>query len=163
MALTVSLTSKEQLKSNGFPLAVGAEKAGRARSAKSVKSTRLVSTVPASGRGSVTARRAGAACYVTKVQPAPPSHTHTYNVKALRKNFLIFHLHSLSCFPDLNFCTHYHPCLNGATCMNTGQGSFTCTCRPGFTGVKCELEMQECDSNPCRNGGICTVSPKHVQ
>lgn len=60
--------------------------------------------------------------------------------------------------PDLNFCTHHHPCVNGATCMNTGQGSYTCTCLPGFTGVNCELEMQECDSNPCRNGGVCTVS-----
>lgn len=64
--------------------------------------------------------------------------------------------------PDLNFCTHHHPCVNGATCMNTGQGSYTCTCLPGFTGVNCELEMQECDSNPCRNGGLCTVSWKQV-
>ncbi|KAA8583203.1 hypothetical protein FQN60_015749, partial [Etheostoma spectabile] len=62
----------------------------------------------------------------------------------------------LLCDQDLNFCTHHHPCVNGATCMNTGQGSYTCTCLPGFTGVNCELEMQECDSNPCRNGGICT-------
>ncbi|CAB1339809.1 unnamed protein product [Coregonus sp. 'balchen'] len=57
---------------------------------------------------------------------------------------------------DLNFCTHHRPCVNGATCMNTGQGSFTCTCPPGFTGVNCELKLQECDSNPCRNGGLCT-------
>uniref|UniRef100_A0A3Q3DQR9 Delta-like protein n=1 Tax=Hippocampus comes TaxID=109280 RepID=A0A3Q3DQR9_HIPCM len=62
----------------------------------------------------------------------------------------------LLCDQDLNFCTHHHPCVNGATCMNTGQGSYTCTCMPGFTGVNCDLEMQECDSNPCRNGGICT-------
>nr|XP_020459274.1 delta-like protein 4 [Monopterus albus] len=62
----------------------------------------------------------------------------------------------LLCDQDLNFCTHHHPCVNGATCMNTGQGSYTCTCLPGFTGVNCELEMQECDSSPCRNGGICT-------
>ncbi|CAL8393388.1 delta-like protein 4 [Gadus morhua] len=62
----------------------------------------------------------------------------------------------LFCDQDLNFCTHHRPCVNGATCMNTGQGSYTCTCLPGFTGVNCELEMQECDSNPCRNAGICT-------
>ncbi|KAL3052736.1 hypothetical protein OYC64_005292 [Pagothenia borchgrevinki] len=62
----------------------------------------------------------------------------------------------LLCDQDLNFCTHHRPCVNGATCMNTGQGSYTCTCLPGFTGVNCELEMQECDSNPCRNGAICT-------
>ncbi|XP_014061604.1 delta-like protein 4 [Salmo salar] len=62
----------------------------------------------------------------------------------------------LFCDQDLNFCTHHRPCVNGATCMNTGQGSFTCTCPPGFTGLNCELELQECDSNPCRYGGLCT-------
>lgn len=46
-----------------------AEKAGRARSATSVKSTQPVSTAPASCHGSVTVRRAGEAYYVTKVQP----------------------------------------------------------------------------------------------
>ncbi|KAI1895485.1 hypothetical protein AGOR_G00106750 [Albula goreensis] len=61
----------------------------------------------------------------------------------------------LLCDQDLNYCTHHKPCHNGATCMNTGQGSYTCACRPGFTGVDCELEVKECDSKPCRNGGIC--------
>lgn len=60
---------------------------------------------------------------------------------------------------DLNFCTHHKPCMNGATCTNTGQGSYTCTCRPGYTGVNCELEVRHCDSNPCRNRGHCVVSP----
>ncbi|XP_055088033.1 delta-like protein 4 [Periophthalmus magnuspinnatus] len=62
----------------------------------------------------------------------------------------------LLCDQDLNFCTHHQPCVNGATCMNSGQGSYTCTCLPGFTGKDCELLMQECDSAPCRNGGVCT-------
>ncbi|XP_048830577.1 delta-like protein 4 [Brienomyrus brachyistius] len=61
----------------------------------------------------------------------------------------------LFCDQDLNYCTHHKPCRNGATCMNTGQGSYTCTCQPGFTGVNCELEVKECDSQPCRNGGRC--------
>lgn len=58
---------------------------------------------------------------------------------------------------DLNYCTHHSPCKNGATCSNSGQRSYTCTCRPGYTGVDCELELSECDSNPCRNGGSCKV------
>ncbi|KAK7925846.1 hypothetical protein WMY93_008156 [Mugilogobius chulae] len=62
----------------------------------------------------------------------------------------------LLCDQDLNFCTHHQPCVNGATCMNSGQGSYTCTCLPGYTGKDCELLMQECDSAPCRNGGLCT-------
>ncbi|XP_061098167.1 delta-like protein 4 [Conger conger] len=59
------------------------------------------------------------------------------------------------CNHDLNFCTHHKPCLNGATCMNTGEGSYTCSCRPGFNGVDCQLRVKLCDSNPCRNGGMC--------
>ncbi|XP_016150062.1 delta-like protein 4 [Sinocyclocheilus grahami] len=62
----------------------------------------------------------------------------------------------LFCDQDLNFCTHHKPCVNGATCMNTGQGSYTCTCQPGYTGVNCELEVRECDSSPCKNGGLCS-------
>ncbi|TKS86422.1 Delta-like protein 4 [Collichthys lucidus] len=62
------------------------------------------------------------------------------------------------CQEHLNYCTHNKPCTNGATCMNTGEGSYTCTCLPGFTGVNCDLEVRECDSQPCRNGGRCMDS-----
>ncbi|RXM93218.1 Delta-like protein D, partial [Acipenser ruthenus] len=57
---------------------------------------------------------------------------------------------------NLNYCTHHKPCMNGATCTNTGQGSYTCSCSPGYTGASCEIEVNECDDNPCRNGGSCT-------
>lgn len=66
--------------------------------------------------------------------------------------------HMSASVTDLNYCTHHKPCLNGATCSNTGQGSYTCSCRPGFTGASCEIEVNECTGNPCRNGGSCTVS-----
>ncbi|KAJ6667326.1 hypothetical protein lerEdw1_017304 [Lerista edwardsae] len=62
----------------------------------------------------------------------------------------------LFCDQDLNYCTHHRPCKNGATCMNTGQGSYTCACKEGFTGIDCEWNISECDSNPCKNGGSCT-------
>jgi len=60
--------------------------------------------------------------------------------------------------PDLNYCTNHKPCQNRAACANTGQGSYTCTCRPGYSGKDCEVEVNECDGSPCRNGGSCNVS-----
>uniref|UniRef100_A0A7N6AGJ0 Delta-like protein n=1 Tax=Anabas testudineus TaxID=64144 RepID=A0A7N6AGJ0_ANATE len=62
------------------------------------------------------------------------------------------------CDQDLNYCTHHKPCANGATCLNTGHGSYTCTCLPGFTGVNCDSQVQECDRQPCHNGGHCLDS-----
>ncbi|XP_057694222.1 delta-like protein C [Corythoichthys intestinalis] len=64
----------------------------------------------------------------------------------------------LYCDQDLNYCTNHKPCQNGASCTNTGQGSYTCACRPGFSGNNCETENKLCDSAPCRNGGSCQDS-----
>ncbi|XP_077468446.1 delta-like protein C isoform X2 [Stigmatopora argus] len=65
----------------------------------------------------------------------------------------------LYCDQDLNYCTNHKPCQNGASCTNTGQGSYTCACRPGFSGKDCQTEDKACDSAPCRNGGRCQDSP----
>lgn len=46
--------------------------------------------------------------------------------------------------------------------MNTGQGSYTCSCKEGFTGIDCERNISECDSNPCKNGGTCTVRTSFI-
>ena len=36
--------------------------------------------------------------------------------------------------------------------------SYGCSCNPGFTGVVCEVDVNECISNPCKHGGMCVES-----
>lgn len=33
--------------------------------------------------------------------------------------------------------------------------SYKCYCIDGYTGVNCEINSNECWSNPCLNGGTC--------
>ncbi|PAA64635.1 hypothetical protein BOX15_Mlig028014g1 [Macrostomum lignano] len=48
------------------------------------------------------------------------------------------------------------PCLNGATCSNVG-GVASCTCPSGFTGSRCETDIDECKAvdSPCLNNATC--------
>ncbi|XP_028418294.1 neurogenic locus notch homolog protein 1-like [Dendronephthya gigantea] len=46
------------------------------------------------------------------------------------------------------------PCLNGK-CNNTQPG-FSCSCFAGYTGQRCEIEIDECADNPCFLGVSCT-------
>jgi len=47
-----------------------------------------------------------------------------------------------------------NPCEHGQ-CNDNGDGSYTCSCDPGWAGTNCDIEIDECESNPCVNG-ICT-------
>ncbi|BES93149.1 N terminus of Notch ligand [Nesidiocoris tenuis] len=61
----------------------------------------------------------------------------------------------LFCNQDLNYCTNHRPCRHGGTCFNTGQGSYTCACPPGYTGNDCEVKIDGCSHTPCLNGAKC--------
>ena len=62
------------------------------------------------------------------------------------------------CAAGLDPCGQTGQCENGATCNNTGPDQYECLCAAGFEGDSCERETNECDPNPCMNGGSCTVS-----
>lgn len=143
---------------------------GRAVTVTSASDTQAAFMVPVNSLGNATVRKVGAAFSVTRVSSQylflnvfqktilfleHNSFKSCHNYKGA-SIFMEFPLSNF--FADLNYCTHHKPCKNGATCTNTGQGSYTCSCRPGYTGSNCEVEINECDANPCKNGGSCTVS-----
>ena len=45
-------------------------------------------------------------------------------------------------------------CQNGATCGPDGD-DYTCECADGFSGPKCETNIDDCANSPCENGGAC--------
>ncbi|XP_057188255.1 protein jagged-1a isoform X1 [Triplophysa rosa] len=40
-------------------------------------------------------------------------------------------------------------------CQSHAGGHFSCKCQEGFTGTYCHENINDCESNPCRNGGTC--------
>uniref|UniRef100_A0A8C5KE78 Sushi, nidogen and EGF-like domain-containing protein 1 n=1 Tax=Jaculus jaculus TaxID=51337 RepID=A0A8C5KE78_JACJA len=63
------------------------------------------------------------------------------------------------CGHTTSVCLALRPCLNGGRCIDdciTGNPSYTCSCLAGFTGRRCHMDVNECASHPCQNGGTCT-------
>ncbi|KAG5272733.1 hypothetical protein AALO_G00168720 [Alosa alosa] len=57
---------------------------------------------------------------------------------------------------------HPNPCHSGGVCETNEKqrgdsfGGYLCKCPPGFNGLHCQHNVNECAKNPCKNGGICT-------
>lgn len=54
---------------------------------------------------------------------------------------------------DKNECDP-NPCKNNAKC-NDYVNSYSCTCKPGFSGTNCETNDEDCTESSCMNGGTC--------
>ena len=47
------------------------------------------------------------------------------------------------------------PCMNGASCKDIDSETFDCTCATGWEGPTCEINKNDCATNPCKNNGVC--------
>jgi hypothetical protein len=62
---------------------------------------------------------------------------------------------------DSNCPCKSNPCSekNTISCTNHVNSSYTCICKNGFQGETCEIDINECASNPCENDGTCVDLP----
>ncbi|XP_043837415.1 protein crumbs homolog 2 [Dromiciops gliroides] len=54
------------------------------------------------------------------------------------------------------------PLFSGTFSYSSAAG-FVCQCLPGFTGDNCSVDVNECESQPCLNGGTCEDLPNSFQ
>lgn len=68
------------------------------------------------------------------------------------------------CAPPLRSRGAPPKCLNNGTCVDK-VGGYRCNCPPGFTGERCEGDINECLSNPCSpaNSFDCIQLPNDYQ
>ncbi|CAG5125571.1 unnamed protein product, partial [Candidula unifasciata] len=61
----------------------------------------------------------------------------------------------VNCTKDIDECQS-DPCQHNSTCNNIFKDGFKCNCTPGYNGILCETEINECIAySPCKNRGSC--------
>lgn len=53
--------------------------------------------------------------------------------------------------------------MHGGTCENTAPDQYRCTCAEGLSGTRCEIVEHPCATQPCKNGGTCTLKVKRIK
>nr|XP_018669649.1 uncharacterized protein LOC104266258 isoform X1 [Ciona intestinalis] len=58
---------------------------------------------------------------------------------------------------ELNLCdAAANYCKNGGTCSRASFGVYSCACTASFMGPTCEIDVDECLTNPCHSLATCT-------
>ena len=50
-------------------------------------------------------------------------------------------------------CSLFYSISNTGTCVDQING-YKCQCQPGYTGIDCDVDIDECQSSPCINGKV---------
>ncbi|XP_077968671.1 complement receptor type 1-like isoform X4 [Styela clava] len=58
--------------------------------------------------------------------------------------------HSSSTCQEMDECEK-RPCHHNGVCLD-GINDFSCSCPTGYSGKTCEIDIDDCSSNPCHNG-----------
>lgn len=58
------------------------------------------------------------------------------------------------CEEDINECELSVPRCSHGICVNN-HGGFQCYCMPGYTGEFCNVDFDECLSQPCKHNATC--------
>ncbi len=58
------------------------------------------------------------------------------------------------CEIEVNNACDGNRCDEGR-CVPGGRDNYTCLCNLGYSGLYCQIDTDECNSNPCRNEGHC--------
>ena len=56
--------------------------------------------------------------------------------------------------PSPDGCYKNNRCKHGSKCISEGNAT-KCVCLPGYTGDLCQVDINDCGSNPCLNSGKC--------
>ncbi|WAQ95238.1 FBP1-like protein [Mya arenaria] len=71
-----------------------------------------------------------------------------------------------SCEQVKDWCSEENnPCKNGGECTPKGPVGYTCMCKPGYSGVTCNIDADPCSTNPCAGVARCqsTMIPQDRQ
>jgi len=67
-----------------------------------------------------------------------------------------------TCNNESDACPGTNPCVNGQCVPGTNGSGYTCDCNIGFIGATCEVNVNDCDPDPCDNG-TCTDGANSYQ
>ena len=63
-------------------------------------------------------------------------------------------VHDLLLSPEINPCDS-SSCDNSGSCISMGPFEFTCECAAGYTGLTCEVDIDECLTAVCPSNSKC--------